>query len=89
MQERHSQQASLAFTAASQEGSHPVKAFSKAGDLTSMHRWGGIERREAAFISRKLRRSAWGHSKGESGLQTTQGGSPATSHLHMVSVSSW
>lgn len=38
VQERHSQEACLAFTAASWEGSCSVKAFSEAGDLTSMHR---------------------------------------------------
>lgn len=39
MQERDSQQACLDFTVTSQEGSCPVKALSKAGVLTSTHRW--------------------------------------------------
>lgn len=38
VQERHSQEACLAFSAASWEGSCSVKAFSKAGDPTSIHR---------------------------------------------------
>lgn len=85
MQERDSQQACLDFTVTSQEGSCPVKALSKAGVLTSTHRW-ERERKQTFFISWKLHRSACDYCEEASGLQTTQGGSPSTSHLHMVSV---
>lgn len=89
MQERHSQQASLAFTAASREGSCPVKAF-EAGDLISMHRLGGREREKRLLLF--LENSADLHGatvRRNQGCKPHKVGSPTTPHLHLVSVSSW